>query len=108
MSLKKDAVTVVVVVEIVLERFFKEGLHFMVFEKQLLTMQSLGDGGLFLWEETRSENGSKNDTGIYNRRKIKRNYIEKDLRLDFGKCNKEMYQNLVIGLWYCEVYLQFP
>ena len=38
MSLKKDAVTVVVVAEIVLERFFKEGLHFMIFEKQLLTM----------------------------------------------------------------------
>ena len=38
MSLKKDAVTVVVVAEIVLERFFKEGLHFTIFEKQLLTM----------------------------------------------------------------------
>ena len=38
MSLKKVAVIVVVVAEIVLERFFKEGLHFMIFEKQLLTM----------------------------------------------------------------------
>ena len=72
MCLNKDAVIVVVVAEVVLERFFKEGLHFMVFEKQLLTMKSLGDVGLFLWEETRSENGSKNDTRIYNRRKIKR------------------------------------
>ena len=70
---KKSSVIVVVVVEIVLGTFFKEGLHLIIFGKQLLTMQSLGDGGLFLWEETRSENAQKNVTGIYNRCKRKRN-----------------------------------